>query len=365
MNMIRLCKTGTARWWTERVRFSLLIPVFFISIQLTYAGPETNLAVSPALHSQEDTASALQIDRELARRQQAVAQIRDEMGQYHPALIEAHESLAGFYQEHDEFEQAATHYRQAFQLTRISAGLDADSQLRYLEKLIVSLLSMENWQQADEMIHLRFYLKNRIIEPADSKYVAAIAELGEWKIRLLRENLLNEGQREMGQMAQELSGLYRNSINQVMQNPDYDETVLVSLYQGKSRAALEVARVLAEMPIQYFQGAVDPYIDQRVCRNVDQVRRGNARNCTNVRQQNPLYPESQRQSKRTLVLQSVRELQDSLDSLNQILSRNPQFLASDGGALKSDLDELYSRFSDFKTTAFADCCMSESPLAYR
>lgn len=328
-------------------RVIVLLPALLVSMNTVLAGQESSLpslADGPDPVTPAEPLSALELSRELERRHQAMEQLQGELGHYDPALVEMHDDLAGFYQEVGDLEQAIAQYRQALQLARINFGLNSEEQLAYIEKIIDCSLSLNDWQQADEMHHLQFYLKDRVYEPADPRFAHAVAELGDWKLRVLRENLLGEGYRRIGRKAEELSEIYRNGIARIQESPDYSETALVPLYQGKSLADLEFARMLADTPYQFFEGTVPQYITQTICRNVNSGREGVVRQCTNVRRENPLYRDSQRNNKRMMVFRSVREAERSIDSINQIMARNPGELATRWDSLASDIRALETEF---------------------
>jgi tetratricopeptide (TPR) repeat protein len=291
-----------------------------------------------------DAATALEISLELERRQQAIDQARSELGLYDPSLVELYDDLARFYQEQGDHEQALALYKEAFQITRINTGLNSEQQLPYIDKVIQSSLAMNDWQQADDMHQLRYYLKNRLYDPADPRFAAAIAELGDWKLRVMRENLLAESYRAIGSEAEALSEIYREGIARIEASPSYREDTLLPLYRGKSHADLEVARVLAETPYQYFEGTVSEYVYETVCTSVRDAQGNLVRQCSNIRRLNPRYRESQQDSKRIAVNRSVREVQASLDTLTGILARNPGIPAGERERLTSEIREMQTEF---------------------
>lgn len=298
----------------------------------------------PIAPDPDAAASAVELSLELERRQQSIEQLQSDLGLYDPALVEMYDDLARFYQEYGDLEQALAMYREALQVTRISAGLNSEEQLPYIDKLIDNSLAINDWQQADDMHQLRYYLKNRLYEPADPRFAAAVAELGEWKLRTMRENLLNEGYRGIGREAEELSDIYQTSIARIQASPDYSEKSLLPLYRGKSHADLETARVLVNTPYQYFEGTVSRFVYQTVCNNVSDGQGGVVRQCTNVRRENPRYRDSQQDNKRRMVYRSVREVEVSLQNLDAILARNPDIPTAEREGLAREIRELQTEF---------------------
>jgi tetratricopeptide (TPR) repeat protein len=287
--------------------------------------------------SEADNTSSLEISLELERRLQDIQRLEGELGLYHPSLIEMYDDLARFYQEHGEDEQAVDMFRQALQLARINTGLNSQQQLPYIDRLISSSLTLNDWRQADDMHHLRYYLKNRLYDPADPRFADAVAELGNWKLRVMRENLLDEGSRGLGNEDEELSRIYSQSIARIQASPEFQEIVLLPLYQGKSQVDLEIARLLSETPYQFFEGTVSRYIYESVCRNVRDAQGNVVRQCTRVQRENPRYRASQRDSKRMMVNRSVREVENSIQNLNTILARNPDISAREREQIVSQI----------------------------
>ncbi len=299
---------------------------------------------------QVDASTAVEISQQLERRQLAIEEAQSDLGPYHPSLVEMYDDLARFYQEHSDPEQAQAMYRLAFQLTRISSGLNSEQQLPYIDRIIESSLALNDWQQADDMHQLRFYLTNRLYDPADPRFAAAVAELGDWKLRAMRENLLSQGYRGIGREAEALSKIYSDSISRIQASPEFNETALLPLYQGKSHADMEVARVLADTPYQFFEGTVSRFVYQTVCRNVSDGQGGVVRQCNNVRRENPRYRDSQRDNKRMLINRSVRDVEVSLENLNTILARNPDIPAQDRERLSSEIRELQTEFQRIQSS---------------
>jgi len=300
--------------------------------------PVAEPADSPALEL------SLELSRELERRLQDIQRQESELGLYHPALIEMYDDLARFYQEFGDHSQAVEMYRQALQLARINTGLNSEQQLPYIDRVISSSLTLNDWQQVDDMAHLRYYLKNKIYEPADPRYASAVVELGRWKLRVMRENLLDEGARGLGNEAEDLSKIYRESIARIQASPESNETSLLPLYQGKSQVDVAIARMLAETPYQFFEGSVSRYIYQSVCRNVRDAQGNVVRQCTQVQRENPRYRQSQRDNKRMMVYRSVREVENSIQSLNGILARNPGVPNQEREQIASQIRQLEVEF---------------------
>jgi len=288
--------------------------------------------------------TALEISDELEQRQLNIENMETEQGIYDPSLVEAYSDLGAFYFEIGQYLDAVSLYRQALQVARISAGLNSERQLPVIDQLITTNLAVSDWQSTDDMHHLRYYLKNRLYDPADPRFADAIDELGQWKLRVMRENLMDQNYRGLGGEANDLSRLYQGAIGKIQSRPDYNEQSLLPLYQGKSIADMEIARYLAQTPYQYFEGTARQYIYQTVCRNVSD-RQGNlVRSCYNVQRENPRYRQSQQDAKRMQVNRSVRAAEASINSLNGILQSNADIPPQQREQVLTQIRELQVQF---------------------
>jgi len=317
------------------------------------------LLLAPQIQAQQDLPElapepeqgALQLSLELENRLARIQSIQSELGVYDPALVEVFADLAAFYQELGDFESAIDYYQQALQAERINTGLNSPRQLPVIDKIIDSSIAMEEWSTADDMHHLRFYLKNLLYEAEAPEYVAAIDEMGRWKLRVLRENLLAMSSRNLTDIGDEISDMYRDGIYRVQAQQDYEATALIPLYRGKSQADLELARSLAMTPYQYFEGTVSRYVYQNVCRSVPDGAGGLVRSCQSVRRENPRYRESQRDSKRFQVNRKIREVQASVSSLNDILLENEDMSPQERAEIDMQLREMQVEFDRIARSA--------------
>ncbi|HIN90862.1 MAG TPA: tetratricopeptide repeat protein, partial [Porticoccaceae bacterium] len=109
-----------------------------------------------------DRARSLEIGRELILRQQALENLRSELGIYDPALLEAYSDLAGFYNEIEDYENAVKLFTDALQVARISSGLDSETQLPVLSNLIDLNRKLEAWQEVDDLHELSVHINTRL-----------------------------------------------------------------------------------------------------------------------------------------------------------------------------------------------------------
>jgi len=293
---------------------------------------------------EEDESTALDISYELEQRQLNIQALELELGIYDPTLVEAYSDLGAFYFENGLFQDAVDLYRQALQVARISAGLKSEQQLPVINKLITSNLALSDWQSTDDMHHLNYYLKNQLYNPADPRFANAIDEIGNWKLRVLRENLMNQNYRGLSAEAGDLSRMYRDGIGKIQSSPDFNDLALLPLYHGKSQADIQIARYVAQTPYQYFVGTVSQYINETVCRNIRDAQGNVVRSCYSVRRENPRYRQSQQDSKRMEVNRSVRAVEASISSLNNILLNNSDIPPQQREEVLTQIRELQVQF---------------------
>lgn len=286
------------------------------------------------------TPSALDISLELERRQSALQFMEEALGVYEPALVEAYSDLARFYTDHGYAEEAAALYRQALMVVRVNAGLNSEQQLPVLDALITSSGAASHWQDVDDGRELKFYLQRKLYGPADPRYLAAVTEYGDWKLRLIRENLLEQNYRTLSREAESLSHFYDSALTGIDAAGQGTTPALTPLLYGKSVTDLELARYLAETPYQYFQGTVSQYISQTICNNVRAPDGSVQRSCYTVQRENPRYRQSQQDVKRMEVLRSMRQVDSTIDRLQAILQANPDLPAAEQEQLQRRIGEL-------------------------
>jgi tetratricopeptide (TPR) repeat protein len=294
--------------------------------------------------SEEDERTALDISFELEQRQLSIQAIEIELGIYDPTLVEAYSGLGAFYFENGQYQDAVDLYRQALQVARISTGLKSEQQLPVIDKLITSNMALSDWQSTDDLHHLNYYIKNQLYDPADPRFADAINEIGRWKLRVLRENLMAQNYRGLSEEAGDLSRLYRDAIGKIQSRPEFNDLALLPLYYGKSQADIEIARYVAQSPYQYFTGTVSQYINRTVCQNIRDSQGNVVRNCYNVRQENPRYRQSQMDAKRMEVNRSVRAVEASISSLNTILQNNSDIPPQQREEVLAQIRELQVQF---------------------
>jgi len=270
-------------------------------------------------------AHALQLTRYLEQQRNAIMDLESNVGIYHPSLVEAYSDLGGAYEELEDYLSAVDVYTNALQVARISSGLISDAQLPVLNKLIENSQKMEDYPSTDDYYHLSYHIQSRLYEPGDEAYTAAVNEFGNWRLRVLRENLLALTSRGLYQTATNLSDFYTRNIEKIeaIAGP-YSDGLLQAVY-GKSVTDIEVARSIARTPYTAFQGTVSQYTTQTRCQNVRNTQGQLVRQCVNIQVENPRYRQSQRDAKRLALNRYTRAIEGSVVRMQNIVALNPDW----------------------------------------
>jgi hypothetical protein len=297
------------------------------------------------LRNAQERAREIEIARELNLRRQAVDDMQGSQGIYAPQLQEAYGDLAALYTEIEDFESAIRVYTDALQISRINTGLYSDQQLPIIASLIESNSQLRNWAETDDLHELRYHISSRVYELGDLAYLEAAENYGGWKLRLLRQNLLDLGYRAYSRNAEDLSDFYERLLENLEVQPDTRPENLIGIIKGKSQTDLVLARAIASTPYTAFEGTASRYLNQQRCRNVRNASGQVVRECVNVQVVNPRYRQSQRDAKQFAMNRRTRAVQESIDRLKQIVDAS-----SDLGRVERA--ELGAQIAELETEAF-------------
>lgn len=297
------------------------------------------------LRTEQERARETEIARQLNLRLQAIDEMQGSQGIYAPQLQEAYADLAALYAEIGDFESAITVYTDALQISRINTGLYGDQQLPIIASLIESNSQLRNWEETDDLHELRYHISSRLYDLGDLAYLEAAENYGAWKLRLLRQNLLDLDYRSYSRNAEDLSDFYARLLENLTQQEGTKPENLIAIIQGKSETDLVLARSIASTPYTAFEGTVSRYLNQQRCRNVRNSTGQVARECVNVQVENPRYRQSQRDAKQYAMNRRTRAVQESIDRLKQIYDTS--------SALgRVERDELDAQIAELETEAY-------------
>ena len=290
-----------------------------------------------------DRARSLEISRELLLRQQALENMRSELGIYDPALLEAYSDFAGFYNEIEDYENAVKLFTDALQVARISAGLDSETQLPVLVNLIDLNRELEAWQEVDDLHALSLHINSRLYPLTDSRYLAYAEIYGSWKLELLRDNLLQQNFRGLANDASDLSEFYERIIVGIEDQPDVGVNNLLHLVSDKAQADLVLARSVASTPVSAFEGLASRFITQTRCQNVRTTSGAIVRQCYNVQVENPRYRQSQRDAKQSAMNRHTRDIVRSIERLETIRATTTELSAAQLRELDNQIVQLQTQ----------------------
>lgn len=293
-------------------------------------------------------ARARELALELRQRQQAIADLQSTQGVYDPALIEAHDDIARLYLELEDYGSAAQSLNEALQIIRINTGLYSEQQRPLIGQLIDSHARLEQWGEVDDLVHLDHHISSRLYTPIDSQYLNAAENYGEWKLRVLRENLLQLNSRGLMNTAEELSAFYGRVLMNIEFSEEVEAESLVSLLNGKSRADMALARNIANTPYTYFQGTANRYVTQQRCQNRRNAAGQLVRQCVNVQVENPRYRQSQQEAKRLALYRYTNEIDRTLERLRMLKDGSNSLTASQRADLDTQITQLQMEASSLQ-----------------
>ncbi len=273
---------------------------------------------------------------ELAKRQEAIVDLQSRQGIYDQSLIEAYDDAARLYLELEDYDSAAGALGEALQISRINSGLFSEQQLPLVKALIDARSRIEQWQEVDDLAHLTHHISQRLYALSDRQYLSAAQDYGEWKLRVIRENLLQQNSRGLMNTSEDLSSFYNFVISGLEREADVDVRGMMALLHGKSQADIVMARNIANTPYNYFQGTESQYITQSRCQNRRNAVGQMVRQCVNVQVENPRYRQSQQEAKRMALYRHTSAINRSLERMRALYSSNNRLSASE----KKELDAV-------------------------
>ena len=277
---------------------------------------------SVALSNGSEESTALEISREVTARLGYIENMQGELGVYDAALIEAYSDFAGFYMELEDYSNAVRFYNEALQIARINTGLYSEQQLPIIEALINNNGKLKEWPEVDDLHQLNYHISSRLYDFSDSEYLTAVEHFGGWKLRVVRENLLDLNGRRLLNTAEDLSDFYKMVIESAEQQMDIKPERLLRMVYGKTETDLTLARSIAATPYTSFEGTASRYVNQTRCQNVRNSQGQVVRNCFTVQVENPRYRQSQRDAKQIILKRYNGEITRSIERLHHIMDNN-------------------------------------------
>jgi len=293
-----------------------------IVIDISSETDEQGQALEPEELTEEEKAiaraRAAEISRQLSQRTEAIESLQSEQGIYGPQLQEAYSDLAGFYIEIEDYESAIKLYSDALQVARINTGLYSEEQLPLIRALVRNQAKLTAWGEVDRLHELEYFVASRAFEVGDSSYLEAAETYGEWKLRVVKENVLEQTSRGLLDSATDLSNCNGLAIEKIDTQSNTEPEELLGLISGKTETDLALARSLARTPAAAFTGNASRYVTEARCRNRANAQGQVVRQCVNVQVENPRYRQSQRDAKNMAMRRYTRQIEIAVERLREI-----------------------------------------------
>jgi hypothetical protein len=286
------------------------------------AGREAENAAENAAESAE-SARSLDISREIARREALIEELRYSSGVYSDQLREVQADLGAYLIEVEDFEGAAEVYSEALQITRINTGLYSEEQLPLIKALIASNTSSKAWAEADDFQSLHLHIASRLYSKTDGRFLAAARQYGDWRFRVMSENLLDDSYQGLARTAEELSAFYGDVIEALESKGQEHSGELLDFVFSKAETDMVLIRAIASTPYTDFPGTVSPYVYRSRCRNVRDANGQVVQQCTNIQVENPRYRQSQRDAKQVAVNRQVRSIREAIERIERLRDSAP------------------------------------------
>lgn len=308
-----------------------------------------------AAHAQEDAADEApsdaqveartrEISAEIARREAALEELRYAGGIYAAALQETYADLGAYLLSVDEYEAARETYAEALQLARINTGLYSAEQLPLIRAAIDANTRLKDWERVDKLQSLHLHISDRLYAPSEEEFLLAAQLYGEWKLRALRENLLQTSFRGLALSAEELSEFYGTILDELEADALAGEGIgsseFLTLVFNKAETDLALIRALATTPYTEFAGTASPTVFQTRCRNARDSSGQLVQRCVNIQIENPRYAQSQRDAKQTAVSRQSRSIDQAIDRLEALRERTSDLSAAEREELDSRIAQL-------------------------
>lgn len=313
--------------------------LFFLGV-ITLFASQWSLAQDEPLQTVDEAAGAVEISRELLARQRAIEDMQSELGIYDVALIEAYSDLGAFYIEQEDYASAIALYSEALQIVRINTGLYSEQQLPVIGALIENNSRLEAWPEVDDLQQLNYHIASRLYELKDPNYSAAVERFGSWRLRVLRENLLEQGYWNLINGAEDLSEFYQRALARLETEGETRQEDLLGIVFGKSQADITLARSIAATPYTSFEGNESRYVSQTRCSNVRTTSGQIVRQCQTVQVENPRYRQSQRDAKQYALSRHTRAVMNSIERLRLIKDQSTSLTSIEKQALDVRIAEL-------------------------
>lgn len=313
--------------------------VFDIQSSTEQTASDDNEELTPEELAAEQ-ARVLEIGRQERLRQAAIIEMQSDLGIYDPALQEAYSDFAAFYDEIEDFESAIRLNTDALQVARINTGLYSAEQRPIIQALVKNNSKLEDWPKVDDLKELDYFVASRLYTLEDPEFIESVEDYGSWKLRVVRENILELSGRGLMDQAEQLSNFYSRLFARIDAEASVEPLALLDVIQDKTQTDLTLARSIARTPFTAFEGTVSRVVTQNRCQNRRNAQGQVVRQCVNVQVENPRYRQSQRDAKNMALRRYTRQIETSIERLRAIQTTSDSLSPSEKQWLESRIAEL-------------------------
>ncbi len=217
--------------------------------EVTSLSPDAETVVPLTAEQQERIQQSL-LNRE--RYTQLINQLELDAGNdaYRTELSQAYMGLGLTLQTLEQHDAATEAFDKALQSVRISDGLNSPLQLPMLQELYNSNLARADWEGADLYSHLMYYVARKSFDVGDERRLAALQQMGNWKLKAESENLLSEYSNALGSAIES----YQKEIDLLQTMPLAGNNLnLAALYLGEARLKMILAQQIYDRPLTEYQ----------------------------------------------------------------------------------------------------------------
>ncbi len=212
--------------------------------------PTDSEAAAPLSPEQQQKIQQALTSREQYK--QLINQLELEAGNdaYRPELSQAYMDLGLTLQILEQHDAATEAFDKALQSVRISDGLNSPLQLPMLQELYNSNLANADWEDADLYAHLMYYVARKSFAAGHETRLAALQQMGKWKLKAENENLLSEYSNAIGSAI----ASYEKEIELLQTMPlEGNNLTLATLYLGEAELKMRLAQQIYDRPLTEYQ----------------------------------------------------------------------------------------------------------------